>query len=140
MIARCCGLKAEVVRCDEREESGRRAVLNYGHTFAHALETLTGYSGSGTARRWRSAWTARSFGRAPGRIERATVERQRALLETFGLSVRLPKLDREKIVAAMLRDKKAEHGRLRLVLPSRIGHAEVVEDVSVADLRVALEP
>ena len=43
MIARCCQLKAEVVRLDEREERGMRAVLNYGHTFAHAFETLAGY-------------------------------------------------------------------------------------------------
>ena len=42
-IARCCRLKADVVEQDEREETGLRAVLNYGHTFGHAFETLTGY-------------------------------------------------------------------------------------------------
>ena len=43
VVARCCQLKADVVRADEREQSGQRAMLNYGHTFAHALETLSGY-------------------------------------------------------------------------------------------------
>ena len=43
VIARCCRLKADVVEHDEREETGLRAVLNYGHTFAHAFESLTGY-------------------------------------------------------------------------------------------------
>src|SRR3990172_3703798 len=43
VIARCCRLKADVVERDEREETGLRAVLNYGHTFAHAVETLAGY-------------------------------------------------------------------------------------------------
>ena len=43
VIARCCRLKADVVEGDEREETGLRAVLNYGHTFAHALEAVAGY-------------------------------------------------------------------------------------------------
>src|SRR5690606_16776273 len=43
VIARCCQLKADVVQDDERETTGRRAILNYGHTFGHALEAVTGY-------------------------------------------------------------------------------------------------
>jgi 3-dehydroquinate synthetase len=55
VIARCCRLKADVVENDERETGGLRAVLNYGHTFGHAIEAETGYGESCTARRFRSA-------------------------------------------------------------------------------------
>ena len=71
VVARCCRLKANVVEKDERDETGLRAVLNYGHTFAHPLETLGGYAQLLTARRWRSAcfaprdWRSGSAGWTP---------------------------------------------------------------------------
>ena len=138
-IARCCRLKADVVQLDEREQSGHRAVLNYGHTFAHALETLTGY---GTLLHGEAVSIgmncAARLAEQVGRVDAAFTQRQRKLLEALGLPVLLPKLDREKIVAAMMHDKKVEHGRLRVVLPSQMGHAELVDDVGVADIRASL--
>jgi 3-dehydroquinate synthase len=138
-IARCCRLKAEVVRQDEREQSGLRAVLNYGHTFAHAFETLTGYSKllHGEAVALGMVAAARLAERL-GRVERGFADRQRALLEALGLPVRRPKLDPRKILSAMAHDKKVAGGRLRFVLPSRLGHAELVENVPEADVRAAL--
>jgi len=138
-IARCCRLKAEVVRRDEREQSGLRAVLNYGHTFAHAFETLTGYTKllHGEAVAVGMACAARLAQRL-GRVDRGFVERQRALLEALGLPVRTPKIDPRKVLAAMTHDKKVRHGRLRFVLPSRLGHVELVENVAPADVRRAL--
>jgi 3-dehydroquinate synthase len=141
VIGRCCRLKADVVRRDEREESGHRAVLNYGHSFAHALETLTGYGKllHGEAVAVGMDCAAR-LAEQLGRVDAAMVERQRKLLQSLGLPLQLPKLDREKIVAAMMHDKKTERGRLRLVLPSRLGQVELVDDVNAADIRTALEP
>jgi 3-dehydroquinate synthase len=138
-IARCCRLKAEVVRQDEREETGLRAVLNYGHTFAHAFETLTGYTEllHGEAVAIGMASAARLAERL-GRVDRAFVDRQRALLEALGLPVRGPKLDPRKVLSAMTHDKKVAHGRLRFVLPSRLGQVELVENVDPADVRAAL--
>jgi 3-dehydroquinate synthase len=139
VIARCCRLKADVVQQDELDESGQRAVLNYGHTFAHAFETLTGYTellhGEAVAIGMVSA--ARLAERL-GRVDAQFVRRQQALLQALGLPVEPPKLDREKVLAAMARDKKAEHGRLRFVLPSRLGHVELVEGVDRAAVRAAL--
>jgi len=141
VIARCCRLKADVVQRDEREESGHRAVLNYGHTFGHALESLTGYGkllhGEAVAI---GMHCAARLAEQLGRVDAALVRRQRELLEALGLSVQLPKLDRQQIVAAMMHDKKVEHGRLRLVLPRRLGSVELVDDVSEADIRAALAP
>ena len=83
VIARCCRLKAEVVRRDEREESGHRAVLNYGHSFAHALETLAGY---GTLLHGEAVAIgmncAARLAEQLGRVDAALVERQRKLLRS----------------------------------------------------------
>ncbi len=138
-IARCCQLKAGVVCRDEREESGLRAVLNYGHTFAHALETLTGYGQllHGEAVAIGMICAARLAERL-GRVDAAFVRRQQALVEALGLPVRLPKLEAEKTLATMMHDKKVQHGRLRFVLPSRMGHVELVSDVDPAAVRAVI--
>ncbi|OHB69044.1 MAG: 3-dehydroquinate synthase [Planctomycetes bacterium RBG_13_63_9] len=140
VISRCCRLKADVVEKDEREETGLRAVLNYGHTFAHPLEALAGYGrilhGEAVAI---GMVCASRLAERTGRVDDGFTDRQRRLLETLGLPVELPELDREQIIRAMMHDKKVQHGRLRFVLPSRMGHVEVVEDVDAKDVRAALD-
>jgi 3-dehydroquinate synthase len=139
LIGRCCELKAEVVRQDEREETGLRAVLNFGHTFCHAFESLTGYGTflHGEAVSIGMQCAARLACRL-GRVDEAFVVRQRELLRACGLPIDPPALDADEVLAAMGRDKKSEGGRLRLVLPTRLGHVELVRDVPVADVRAAL--
>jgi 3-dehydroquinate synthase len=140
VITRCCRLKAEVVQQDEREESGLRAVLNYGHTFAHALETLAGYGellhGEAVAI---GMLCASRLAERLGRIDAQLTRRQRNLLEAVGLPVEMPKLDRDEILRTMTHDKKVQHGQLRFVLPSRMGHVELVGGVEPGDVRAALE-
>ena len=140
VIACCCRLKAEVVTQDEREETGIRAVLNYGHTVGHALESLSGYGTllHGEAISIGMTCAAR-LAEKLGRVDAEFSARQRRLLEAFGLPIALPPLDRDKILEAMKHDKKVQHGRLRLVLPDRLGHVELVEDIAAGDLRAALE-
>jgi 3-dehydroquinate synthase len=140
VITRCCRLKADVVESDEREETGLRAVLNYGHTFAHALETLAGYGEllHGEALAVGMLCASRLAERL-GRIDPALSRRQHDLLKTLGLPVEMPGLDRAEILDAMTHDKKVQHGRLRFVLPSRLGHVELVGDVDAADVRAALD-
>src|SRR5205085_2343185 len=86
VVACCCRLKADVVERDERETTGLRAVLNYGHTFAHAFETVGGYGAwlHGEAVSAGMACAALLAERR-GLIDRATAERQQRLLDTFGL-------------------------------------------------------
>lgn len=141
LIARCCQLKAWIVSQDEREETGLRSVLNYGHTFAHALEALTGYSGllHGEAVAI-GMMCASQLAEHVGRVDASLTMRQRRLLEALHLPVAVPsQLDAGAIVRAMSHDKKAEHGQLRFVLPSRLGHVELVRDVPEAAVFAALE-
>jgi len=139
VIARCCRLKADVVEKDEREETGLRVVLNYGHTFAHAVETLSGYGEllHGEAVSVGMLCASRLAERT-GRVDADFTRRQRKLLQALGLPVELPKLDRQAIIDTMAHDKKVQHGRLRFVLPSRMGHVELVGGIDPADVRAAL--
>lgn len=139
VVTRCCRLKADVVERDEREETGLRAVLNYGHTFCHALEAITGYGQflHGEAVSIGMLCASRLAERL-GRIDDSLTRRQHALLSALHLPVELPEIDEEALLAAMAHDKKVEHGRLRFVLPTRLGHVELVGDVDQADVRAAL--
>jgi 3-dehydroquinate synthase len=143
VIARCCRLKADVVENDEREETGLRAVLNYGHTFAHALETLSGYGellhGEAVAI---GMLCASRLAERFGRVDAKLTQRQRDLLASLHLPVEVPDLDPEKldaIMETMSHDKKVQHGSLRFILPDRMAHVELVGDVDPADVRAALE-
>jgi 3-dehydroquinate synthase len=128
-----------VVEQDEREETGLRAVLNYGHTFAHAIEAVSGYGEllHGEAVSIGMICASRLAERL-GRIPAEATQRQFELLRHLGLPVHLPALDHEKLLAAMKHDKKVEHGRLRFVLPSRLGQVELVADVDEALVREVL--
>ena len=128
------------MRQDEREETGLRAVLNYGHTFGHALEALCGYGEllHGEAVAIGMLCAARLAERL-GRIDGDVTRRQRDLLAALGLPTELPKLDADRIMETMMRDKKVQHGRLRFVLPTAMGSVELVGDVDPADVRAAIE-
>ncbi len=140
VIARCCRLKADVVEQDEREESGLRAVLNLGHTFGHAFESLSGYGKllHGEAVSIGMVCAARLAQRLK-RIDAQLTQRLTRLLESLGLPVAVPDLDPKQIVESMMHDKKVQHGALKVVLPSRLGHAELVGGVEPADIRAALQ-
>ncbi len=139
VIYRSCRLKANVVQGDERELTGARAALNYGHTFCHALETVTHYGqflhGEGVAI---GMLCASRLAERLGRVDREFTARQHALLAALGLPVDFPDVDHQRILAAMSKDKKVEHGRLRFVLPTAMGHVELVGDVDPVDVRAAL--
>jgi 3-dehydroquinate synthase len=140
VIAWNCRLKAQVVEEDEHELSGRRAVLNYGHTFAHAFEALCGYGellhGEAVAI---GMLCASRLAERLGRVDAAFTARQRELLSALGLPTELPRLEHDRILRTMMHDKKVEHGRLRFVLPTRMGHVELVGDVDPDDVRAALD-
>jgi 3-dehydroquinate synthase len=140
VIARSCRLKADVVERDERELTGLRAVLNYGHTFCHAIETVSGYGtylhGEAVAI---GMVCASRLAESMGRIGPDVTARQVTLLDRLGLPTVIANLDHDALFAAMQRDKKAEHGQLRFVLPSRLGSVEVVGGVSEASVRSVLK-
>ncbi len=139
IVKRSCELKAMVVEQDEREETGRRAVLNYGHTFAHAFETVGGY-GTWLHGEAVSAGMicASRLAERRGLLTPADTERQVKLLRTFGLPVTPRAWPIEELVSVMRSDKKNSAGRLRFVLPTRLGAARLFDDVSESDVRELL--
>ena len=140
IIARCCRLKADIVEKDEREETGLRMVLNYGHTFAHAFEAVSGYGtwlhGEAVAV---GMICASRLAEQRGLIAHTLTERQQALLQRFGLPTVLKAGPIAEWLAAMRRDKKALAGRLRFILPRRLGEVELFEDIEESEVRRILE-
>jgi 3-dehydroquinate synthase len=127
VIARSCELKAAIVVEDERDETGRRSLLNFGHTFAHAFETAAGYAGlpHGEAVARGMVCAARLAERL-GRVDAAFQARLVALLTALGLPVGLPAAPAEELLEIMRHDKKAWRGQIRFILPVRLGQGEVV--------------
>ncbi|HAA33335.1 MAG TPA: 3-dehydroquinate synthase [Cyanobacteria bacterium UBA8553] len=140
LIVSCsCQAKADVVSKDEKE-AGLRAILNYGHTIGHAVESLTGYKlvnhGEGVAIGMVAAgqiavqlkmWNA------------AEAERQDALIEKTGLPTQLPSvLDIEAIIDTLQTDKKVKDGKVRFVLPTQIGAVTVTDQVPSDVIRQVL--
>jgi 3-dehydroquinate synthase len=140
IVAVSCRLKADVVEKDEREETGLRAVLNYGHTFAHAFETVGGYGawlhGEAVAA---GMVCASRLAQRLGRIGADITQRQVHLLERFGLPTAPRRWPADALLAVMRSDKKAVAGKLRFVLPSRLGEVALVDDVPEADMLAVLD-
>jgi 3-dehydroquinate synthase len=138
-IRRSCEIKAAIVAADERE-AGDRALLNFGHTFAHAIESATGYGTwlHGEAVAAGMALAARFSARA-GRIDPRDAERLEVLLRRFKLPVQAPRIAKETWIEFMARDKKNEAGRITLILLERLGRAVIVKDTPPAELERFLE-
>ncbi len=138
-IAKSCESKARVVADDERETTGRRAILNYGHTFAHAVESTAGYGvmlhGEAVSI---GMQMAAELSVSMGRCDRELLERQTALLAAAGLPLTWEDADVNDMIAVMARDKKVAHGKLRFVLPDRIGNVELVGDVPADEVAAAI--
>jgi 3-dehydroquinate synthase len=133
VISRSIALKAAVVSEDEREETGRRTILNYGHTIGHGLETAAEYAGMlhGEAVAVGMAGAARIACRL-GLLPPETAERQDALIARFGLPLRASGVDAAKVLAAMSLDKKIKGGDIRWVLLKDIGRPVIRQDVPAA--------
>lgn len=137
-IAECVACKAEVVAGDERE-SGRRALLNYGHTLAHAIETAGGYDLRHGEAVGIGLVYAAGLARRLGRIDDERVGEHEKLVASYDLPSRLPEdADPDRLIAVMGRDKKVTSGGFTFVLDGPRG-LEVVTGVEEDDLRASLE-
>jgi 3-dehydroquinate synthase len=139
LLERSAAAKARVVAADERE-GGLRAILNYGHTLGHVVETLTGYGtylhGEAVAL---GMLAAGEIARVMGLWGEGPRDRQRAVVAAAGLPLCWPRLDGEAVIACLQSDKKVRDGRVRFVLPTAIGAVEIRNDVSTATILEALE-
>ncbi len=130
VIPRCIQVKADVVGRDERE-SGPREILNFGHTFAHAFETATGYRKylHGEAVGWGMIAAAR-LSQLMGLLPSEDARRIEALVWHLGPLPALPRTEPSRLVRIMYSDKKTRAGKLRLVLSRKIGSAETFGPVA----------
>jgi 3-dehydroquinate synthase len=140
-VVKSCAMKADIVASDEHEE-GDRALLNFGHTFGHALETETGYSarllhgeavGLGMV-------LAFDFAARMGLTAVEESERVQGHLDEVGLPTRLSAvgladIPADRLIEHMRKDKKVRDGRITLILPRRIGEAFVMKDAPTDELR-----
>ena len=140
ILMRSAQAKADVVSKDELE-TGLRAILNYGHTIGHAVESLTDY-------RLFNHGEAVAIGMvAAGQLaadlqfwEHSAPERQLNLIKKAGLPIQLPaQVDIEAIIDALQRDKKVKDGRVRFVFPTQIGAATVTDQVPSENIRQVLQ-
>ena len=123
LIRRSVAIKATIVEADEKE-MGRRAVLNAGHTVAHALEQVTGFAVSHGEAVAIGLVVECGLGEASGRTAPGTRDRVASLLQALGLPTRLPPgVDADALVAAMATDKKNRGGVIRFAVPATIGAA-----------------
>jgi 3-dehydroquinate synthase len=137
-VRRSCELKARVVAADERE-AGERALLNFGHTFGHAIETGAGYGtwlhGEAVAA---GMVMAAELSALMGQLKKTEVSQIRDLLRRAGLPVKGPALAPERLMELMALDKKAAKGKARFVLLESIGRAALRGDVDEGRVREAI--
>lgn len=126
----CCALKASVVNQDETEK-GLRAILNLGHTYAHAIESLTNYTtythgeavGVGLK-------MALNLALIRGLIDKGYFEQAINLIDEYQIAPKIPKLDKEEFYNVMFLDKKAKNGKIRFVVPNGMYSVAIVSDIS----------
>jgi len=140
MLVQSCQAKAHIVSKDEKE-AGLRAILNYGHTIGHAVESLTGYRvvnhGEAVAI---GMVAAGQIAAALQHWDQACVDRQLRLLKSAKLPTRLPPgLEIDAILLALQADKKVKSGQVRFVLPTQIGGAIVTDQVPTEVIRQVLQ-
>ena len=139
LIGQNCRIKAEVVSEDPLER-GVRAILNYGHTVGHAIEALTGY----TKYRHGEAVmlgmvAAGEIAVRKGMLSRKELERQNSLVARVGVPEGIGDLSADAILEQIQLDKKVHEGKVRFVLPERIGSVVVRDDVAAEEIRGGIE-
>jgi 3-dehydroquinate synthase len=141
IVERCVQIKARIVAEDEREESGKRALLNFGHTIGHAIESAAGYGkllhGEAISLGMRAAgWLSTKYAGFPGRQHERLVH----LLRKLSLPVVLPEeITTAAVMERVFADKKFHRGQIRFVLTTGFGSAFVSEKITRGDLESAVE-
>lgn len=148
VIAKCCEIKATFVERDPCETQGIRTLLNYGHTFAHAWESLSAARGENLPHGKAVAAGMRAAAKLAQRLsitDETFIAQQEKLLTQLGINVEshtpsfFATFSAEEVVAKMRLDKKNENGHLRFVLPTQIGKCRVVSDIAEKDVIAVLK-
>ena len=140
LVRRCIEIKASFVSADERETAGLRALLNFGHTLGHAIETVAGY---GTLLHGETValgmLSAAQISHSRVGLPKVAVEEIRETIQHFELPMHLPSgMSQEQIIETMFSDKKFVNGHIRFVVSPCLGSATLVDNITVDDLKLAL--
>jgi 3-dehydroquinate synthase len=140
ILKHSCQAKADVVSQDEKE-AGLRAILNYGHTIGHAIESLTGYKSVNHGEAVGIGMVAAgAISTSLNHWSQAATDCQLAIIEKTNLPTKLPaNLRIDDILTTLRSDKKVKSGKVRFVLPKRIGEAFVTDQVTDETIRSVLE-
>jgi 3-dehydroquinate synthase len=139
IIIRCVKTKARYVEQDEEDRRGIRAALNLGHTLGHAVETLTNHSFNHGEAVSVGMVAAAWISKEKGYLSKQSFDKINKILKDYSLPTKIPKLNKSKIIEVMHRDKKAEAGQIRFVLPTGIGKKPLLKYVSDKILTQMLE-
>lgn len=140
MVEKCCLIKADIVAHDTYDQQ-QRLLLNFGHTFGHAIEVALAYQtclhGEAVAV---GMVLAACYSQQRGQITRSDVDRIVSLLQAYGLPTKIPaELSLEDVLNFVGMDKKLKDGKLRLVVLQQIGRAQVVEEMDYQQLQQQLQ-
>ena len=140
IVESCATHKAAVVTEDPLEKSGRRAVLNFGHTIGHALEAALDYQGILHGEAVMIGMLAEAeVGTELGVTEPSVGDRLRRFAELWKLPTRMPtSMSKDKVMAMMSRDKKGEFGKIAMALPETIGTCRLVKDIDTGVVESAV--
>jgi 3-dehydroquinate synthase len=140
IITKSCQAKADVVSKDEKE-AGLRAILNYGHTIAHGIESLTGYTSVNHGEAVAMGMVAAgAIAVKLGMWTAGENQRQTDLIEKAALETRIPPLNADEMVNALTADKKVKDGKVRFILPTAIGQVTISDRVTPTLVREVLSP
>ena len=141
LVRRCVEIKASFVEEDERETTGSRALLNFGHTLGHAIEAVAGYGTllHGEAVALGMVAAAQVSAERAG-LPKQEIEELVGLIRQFDLPIKLPEgLSRSQILEKVFADKKFVNRKIRFVVTPKLGSALLVENITVEDLESGLQ-
>jgi len=140
IVRRCSFIKAGIVSSDEREETGIRTILNFGHTIGHAIEAAANYKvynhGEAIAQ---GMLVASEISKSLGLINPKTAQRIETLIKKVGLPIKIEKVTLDNIIKAHYRDKKFIGLKNRFVLVKGIGKTKIVENVPLLIIKEAIK-
>ncbi|MFH1459606.1 MAG: 3-dehydroquinate synthase [Candidatus Omnitrophota bacterium] len=140
IISTASKIKAKIVSFDEKETKGMRTILNFGHTIGHALETAVNYKTLNHGEAISIGMVcAAEIAEELGIMEKSHTQNLIKILKKFKLPVSIKNVNIKKVFAAFYHDKKFINGKIRMILPTRIGHVIVSENIQLSIIKKVME-
>jgi len=140
IIYECINIKKKIIELDEKETKGIRTILNFGHTIGHAIESATFYKKYSHGEAISIGMVlATQIALKMGICKEKVYWEVKTILEKMGLPTKIKKIPPSLLIQSLLKDKKFKRGRIRMVLPLKIGKAKVFEDVDLSLIKEVIQ-